>query len=102
MSVLLIMTMPEGVPMQFVDELTKDMNVSDDPPVGLVAHVHHEHEGRVRVVDIWESRAAYDTFTADRLGPAMQRVAERHGIDLAGGPQPEAEFFDASDPVIGR
>ena len=102
MAVLLILTMPEGVPAGLLEEVQAEMDVKGDPPAGLIAHVHHEHEGRVRVVDIWTSREAYDTFSEARLTPAMGRVAERHGMDLAAAPQPALEFFETSDPVIGR
>jgi hypothetical protein len=82
MAVLMNQVMPEGVNVDLLDEVTAEMGVDKDPPNGLVVHVHFEENGRTRIVDVWDSVDAYETFARDRLGPAMGRVAQRHGLSL--------------------
>jgi hypothetical protein len=49
---------------------------------GCIIHTASEVGDGVRVVDVWESREAIDTFFEMHLGPAFERL----GADL---PQPE-------------
>ena len=93
MAVLMRQTMPEGVTVQLLDAVTEEMGVDNDPPEGLVVHVHYEQDGRAQIVDVWDSPQAYEQFAAERLMPAMQTVAERQGQSL---PEPE----DATPDVI--
>jgi hypothetical protein len=44
-------------------------------PAGLVVHVAGEGpKGGVRIIDVWESRQAYERFRDERLIPAIERV----------------------------
>lgn len=52
------------------------------------------------VVDVWESTEDYDAFSRDRLGPALQKVAQRHGMSLD-GPGPETTITEVQGIVIG-
>jgi heme-degrading monooxygenase HmoA len=88
MVVLLQQVMPEGVTLELLDAVTDEMRADEDTPEGLLVHTHFEKEGRVHVVDVWESQQAYDSFREARLGPAMHAVAERNGMQ---GPPPEPE-----------
>ena len=57
-----------------LDEVTEEMRVDQDPPDGILFHTHFEQDGqdgRVRVVDVWESQEAYERFRDTRLIPAM-------------------------------
>lgn len=93
-------TMPEGVTVEMLDAVTEEMNVKSDPPAGLVVHVHYEDGGRTYVVDVWDSAQAFETFAEQRLGPAMQKVAERHGSAM---PEPNSpEMREVHEVVRGR
>ena len=46
-------------------------------PPGCIVHTASEVDGRVRVVDVWESQEAIDNFFQTTLGPAF----EKHGIE---------------------
>jgi hypothetical protein len=46
-------------------------------PPGCIVHTASEYEGRVRVVDVWESHEAIQEFFEKELGPAFAR----HGIE---------------------
>jgi hypothetical protein len=99
MAVLLEQTMPEGVDVAMLDEVTNEMGVENDPPAGLIVHVHFMENGRARVVDVWESQEQFDTFAQQRLQPAIQKVAERRGASLDS--QPETSLTQVSSIVRG-
>jgi hypothetical protein len=103
MAVLMTQTMPEGVTAQMLDAVSDAMGVESDPPAGLVVHVHYERGGRIEVADVWESREAYETFAAERLMPAMQKIASEQGMS-APSPQEvgEPEFTEVHSIVRGR
>jgi quinol monooxygenase YgiN len=102
MTVILQQTMPEDATLAMLDEVTGQMGVENDPPAGLVVHTHFEENGRVRVVDVWDSQEAYESFQQSRLMPAMQKVAADHGQDLSQGPQPETSVVTVHGMVRGR
>lgn len=87
MAVLLEQVMPEGVDVAMLDQVSAEMNVAGDPPSGLVVHVHLMQDGRVRVVDVWESSTDYENFRTNRLLPAMESVAKQRGFAPTGEPQ---------------
>ena len=43
-------------------------------PKGLLSHIGGGAEGKVVVVEAWESRAAQESFMAATLGPALAQV----------------------------
>ena len=56
-------------------------------PRGCVVHTAAEVNGRVRVVDVWESRQHIDEFFQSRLGPAFEKL----GVEM--GPPEITESF---------
>ena len=60
-----------------------------EEPEGLILHTSSEKDGRMRIVDVWESKEAYERFERDVLMPAVQRVV---GEPPAGGPPPREEY----------
>ena len=65
-----------------------DQAITDDPE-GLIVHTASEKDGRIRVIDIWESKDAYQRFERDTLMPAVQGVVSG---PPQGGPPPMDEF----------
>lgn len=60
------------------DATCRALNFPADWPDGLLAHGSAEVEGRLRVVDVWESRQHFDRFVQERLQAAMgQAVGDR-------------------------
>jgi hypothetical protein len=100
-TVILQQEMPDGTPMEMLDEVTDEMGVDENPPQGLLVHVHFEKDGRVHVVDVWESPEAFESFRESRLMPAMQAVAERHGMQ-GEPPEPESSITEVHRAVRGR
>jgi hypothetical protein len=100
MAIILQQVMPDGVPVEMLDEVTDEMGADQNPPDGMLFHTHFEQDGQVRIVDVWESQEAYETFRDSRLLPAMHTVAQRHGI--GGPPQPETSVTAVHRVVRGR
>ena len=64
--------------------------IGADEPDGLVVHLALElPEGGLRYVDVWESQAAFETFQATRLGPAVRQMLAEHGIPADQGDGPD-------------
>jgi hypothetical protein len=66
------------------DEVVLKIRFHDDPPPGLIMHTAAvTEEGRMRVFDVWRSRAAHDEFAMGRLRPAIAEVVgeERAAAD---------------------
>ena len=77
--------MPTRVQLDFAENTTEDydrvceaLNFPADWPEGLVAHGSASIDGRLRVVDVWESGAHYDRYVESRLGAAIgQALGDR-------------------------
>ena len=50
-------------------------------------------DGKWTITDVWESREAYDAFNAERLTPAIGKVA------AAAGMEPDAQQRTIEAPV---
>jgi hypothetical protein len=101
-AVVMIVTMPEGVPISMLDDVAREMDVDNNPPDGLIVHTHSEVGGRVQVVDVWESAEAHQRFEADRLGPAMVKVARARELDMSQFGEPDMTMNDIHMLVRGR
>lgn len=81
---------PEGVGTQMYDGVNAAMGVENEPPAGMIFHWAGEVDGKWTLIDLWETREAYDTFREERLFPAIQQVS---GMNPADGPQPTISEF---------
>ena len=60
------------------DAVCEALNFPADWPEGLLGHGSRDVDGKLRVYDVWESRAQFDEFVANRLGAALgQALGER-------------------------
>jgi hypothetical protein len=69
------------------DEVVTDIEFHDDLPDGLMVHTAAiSDDGRMRIFDIWRTRAAYEDFDRMRLRPALARLLgdnfEDHVVDF--------------------
>jgi hypothetical protein len=76
-----------NVDVDIYDEVVTDIEFHDDLPDGLMVHTAAiSEDGRMRVFDIWRTRAAYEDFDRMRLRPALARLLgedfEEHAVDL--------------------
>ena len=53
----------------------RELDLGGKPAPGQLLHVEGPMEGGgTRVVDVWESEAAFQAFAQEKLGPIMQRL----------------------------
>ena len=72
------------------------MDTRGKPPAGLILHTGGpDDNGDLRVVDIWESVEAFQTFASERLGPT---IAQLMGD---GAPTPRVEIRELYDVIKG-
>jgi uncharacterized protein YciU (UPF0263 family) len=102
MTVIMQQTMPEGMTLEILDDITREMGVENDPPAGLLVHAHFEEEGRIRVVDLWDSQEAFQEFQQSRLMPASEKVAANRGMGLPDPGQVQASVLPVHGLVRGR
>src|SRR5437588_629208 len=96
MAILCIQTLPPEVTLDQVQAVTRDL-ITGGPPAGAISHVVIVDDGQVKIFDVWESQEAMDTFTKDRLVPAIQNLMG--GVDPSQLPQPEIQIFEAHDAM---
>ena len=41
---------------------------------GLIVHTASQVDGKVRIVEVWESRRQFDEFVQTKLGPALAKL----------------------------
>ena len=59
------------------DQVMELLGLDQNPPEGALFHVAGTDGGTLRVLDIWESEAAWNQFLESRLQPAIEQA----GID---------------------
>jgi hypothetical protein len=79
----------------FISELPVSLDDYDrlnaeigEDPEGLILHTASEKNGKVRIVDVWESKDAYERFENDVLMPAAGRI----GMAPTDGPPPREDY----------
>ena len=77
-----------GVTLEQYDEIIKKMGFEPQGTggPGSVFHCVTKTADGIRVVDVWETKEDYETFAAEKVGPATQAL----GIQA----QPEVSYFD--------
>ena len=70
MAVGIHITLP-GVGVEEFDRVDAAIDVRGNHPDGLIFSASGPVDGGWRVIDVWESRAQFDAFGAERIGPAV-------------------------------
>jgi hypothetical protein len=65
--------------------------IGDEKPEGMVIHLAAPRDGGVTMLDVWESREAYERFRESRLMPAVASVVGEQR--MAAGP-PAAQTIE--------
>ncbi|MDT7543930.1 MAG: hypothetical protein QOE99_40 [Actinomycetota bacterium] len=101
MPMIMKQVMPAGVPLSMLDAVTEEMGVDSNPPAGMLVHTHYEQDGQAHILDVWETAEAHQNFVESRLMPAMAKVAEAQGFDIAAAGPPETVFTEVHRAVRG-
>ena len=76
----------DGGSAELIDRLNVAIDPDGNPPEGLLFHASGPVDGGWGVLDFWESRAHFDRFSQERIGPAMASI----GLE---GASPEIHEF---------
>jgi hypothetical protein len=78
----------EGATLDQYDEVCRLMGLTPKGPgpAGAISHFATQTDTGLRVVDVWESQEAFDSFAQEKIGPFSQQA----GITS----QPEIQFFE--------
>src|SRR5207245_4613193 len=82
----------EGATQEQYEAVHGHMKLQTDPPEGLIFHMAGPIDGGWGVIDCWESRALFDAFYRNRLGPAAAEVGEASPPN-----QPDIREFEVSN-----
>ncbi len=72
-----------GVNVEEFDRVDAAIDVRGNHPEGLIFSASGPVDGGWRVIDVWESRAHFDAFAAERIGPAAVAVGATVQPDIA-------------------
>ena len=72
------------------ERVSKAVGAEENPPEGLIVHAAGEENGKWRMVDVWESQAAYERFRDERLLPAVRQAMGDEAVNA--GPPPQESF----------
>ena len=66
----------EGATLAQYDEICKKMGLTPKGPgpAGAISHFATMTDSGLRVVDVWESQAAFDKFAQEKIGPYSAEV----------------------------
>jgi hypothetical protein len=78
-----------GATGEMFDQVNAVIDPASNPPAGLLFHASGPVDGGWRAIDFWESRAHFDRFAQERIGPAMAQ--------LAFGGAPEIDEFEVHE-----
>lgn len=73
MAIGFLIEVPGGTREKY-DQTMIELNVAQQPISGLLFHTAGPIDGGWRVIDIWESEAAFEAFLHSRLQPALAKV----------------------------
>ena len=82
MAVGIQITLP-GVGVEEFDRVEAAIDVRGNHPDGLIFSASGPVDGGWRVIDVWESRAQFDAFGAERIGPAVAATGVSVQPDIA-------------------
>ena len=93
MAILVIGNVPGGSA-EMDQQMMQGIGVSiDNPPAGGLVRISGPVEGGYRVITVWESEEAWDTFKRDRLAPFFEK---------AGRPLPSFEVSPLDGFMVPR
>ncbi len=98
MAILVMQALPPEVTLEQALAVSEEVGSATNPPKGGISHALIVDGGQVKAIDVWESQEARNAFVAERLTPAILKVAARFGRDPNQVPTPpEPQIFEAHD-----
>lgn len=94
MPIVLYQKMPPEATLEMIEAVTNELDARTFPPDGLIVHTVVELDGRITIIDVWESQEDFEKFGESRLGPAFATVSQRMGVDLSQAAEPETQILE--------
>jgi len=91
MAVAMLMEWP-GFTQEPYRAVLQELQLDTNPPNGLLFHVAGIVQSGLRILDVWESPEAFQTFSEQRIAPAVKKV----GITT----QPRIEIYPADNIYV--
>jgi hypothetical protein len=89
---------PREVTFDMYQQVDAKLQEQSDPPEGLIVHTASVVDGKLKIVDVWESEEHAQRFGRERLGPAIAEVA---GEEMAAPPDPEqVEIYEIKSMIL--
>ena len=76
MAIVIISNIPGGTAEQD-DAIVQQMNLAGNPVPGSLVRLAGPFEGGWRIISVWESQEAFDTFRRERLEPALRQAGRQ-------------------------
>jgi hypothetical protein len=73
MAVVVVAEIPSGTREQD-EKIQQQMNLAGNPPPGILVRTAGPYKNGYRVVSVWESQEAFDTFRRERLDSAIRQT----------------------------
>jgi hypothetical protein len=73
MAVILLMKWDGVTPEQY-DQVIEELGINEDPAHGGLLHLAGNDDEGLRVVDVWDSEEAFNSFAESRLMPTVQKL----------------------------
>lgn len=78
---------------ELYDVVGKILDLEHNRPEGLIVHAANEMpDGRVQIVDVYESLEAMTAFAEQRIMPAFAQAGVPEGVIMANRPTPYEAF----------
>jgi quinol monooxygenase YgiN len=89
-----VITNLESGPDQY-DQINAILTPEENPPEGMVVHTAGQRQdGGMRIVDVWDSEQAYNSFRDERLMPAVKEV-----LGSIPDEPPDIEIYELHDLI---
>jgi quinol monooxygenase YgiN len=89
-----VITNLESGPDQY-DQINAILKPEENPPEGMVVHTAGQRQdGGMRIVDVWDSEQAYNSFRDERLMPAVKEV-----LGSIPDEPPDIEIYELHDLI---
>jgi hypothetical protein len=86
MADAVIHVLPDGLGPDQYDAVNEELDVQGAPPTELQFHAAGKgDDGRMRIIEVWDSRAGFDRFNEERLSPAIAKVTGMPAAELPAG-----------------
>ena len=85
----------KGATLEQYDQVIELMGLTpgNPAPPGAIFHWVAKTDDGIRVVDVWETREAFDRFAEEQIGP--------HSREVGIGEKPETRFYDVHNHLTG-